>query len=90
MLKKVICPECGTKHMVNTEKHKFRPKYCTNCRTIIDNTNHKIRVNSHFQKLKGLRKQATRERFMNRLKAMNFSHREIARRMVKVFKGEEG
>ena len=88
MIDLIKCPECDTKHVLNSEKHKFRPKYCMKCRAIIANEKPKHRVLSTFQKLKRLRKENTRERFMRKMQTMKYDPREIARRMVKVFDEE--
>jgi len=88
MLKEVKCSECGTKHTVNTKKHVFRPKYCTICRAIIDNINPKRRILSVFQKNKQKRKEATRQRFVDRMRVLGHGFDYISKKITKVFKWE--
>ena len=91
MRKIVVCPECGTRTVVNTEKHKYRPKYCTyvKCRTVIDNAHPKLRILSVFQRKKKERKEATRQRFVARMQRLNFGFEKISKMMTKIFKWEK-
>ena len=89
MKKKVDCPDCGTGHIVNTEKHKFRPKYCTNCRAIIDNAHPKRRIMSVFQRKKEERKAATRQRFVQRMLGLKHGMDRISKMMTKIFPWEK-
>ena len=83
MLKKVKCSNCGTKHVINTEKHRFRPKYCTACRNPIDNLHPKLRVLSKFQMMKDERRRQSRERFIVRMLALRTPLAKIMKMLVK-------
>lgn len=87
--KKVTCGDCGTKHGINPNKHTFRPKFCMTCRAVIANPSPKLRIMSIFQKRKKTRKEATRKRFLDRLLATGESMAYAAKKLTKVFKGED-
>jgi len=89
MIKKIPCPDCGTKHVVNTEKHVFREKLCTNCRAVIDNAHPKRRVLSVFQRKKEERKAETRQRFVQRMLRLKHGMDRISKMMTKVFGWEK-
>lgn len=91
MRKIIACSECGTRTVVNTKKHEFRPKYCPNvtCRAVIDNAHPKRRILSVFQRKKTERKEATRQRFVARMQGLGFGFEKISKMMTKVFGWEK-
>jgi len=85
----IDCQKCGTHHVINPEKHRFRQKLCTICRTPIANLNPKNRVLSKFQIFKLERKEASRERFIQRMQMLGHGIETIAKRLPKVFSWEK-
>lgn len=87
--KLINCPKCGTRHVINPKKHRFRQKLCKKCRTPIANLKPKRRVLSIFQRRKRERKEATRERFIQRLQMLGHGMETIAKRLTRPFSWEK-
>jgi len=87
MRKKIKC-SCGMTVVLNTDKHKFRKKLCPKCRAVVDNEKPKTRILSMFQRKKKIRKKANRKRFIDRMRGMRMSWRQIEKRLVNYGKEE--
>jgi len=85
----VKCNDCGQVVVLNPNKHRFRPKLCPNCLTIIANHTTKQRVLSIFQQRKQQRKQQTRTNYISRMQQLQYGLKHISKRMVKTFSWEK-
>jgi len=84
----IVRCSCGRVVVLNPNKHRFRPKYCPNCLSIVTNYTTKQRVLSIFQRRKQERKEETRERFISRMQQLQYELKHISKRMCKIFDWE--
>lgn len=87
-MRKITVCSCGRKVVLNTDKHRFRPKWCPQCLQVVDNKSTKTRVLSVFQKHKQERRDETRRRFIDRMRRLKYSVEYIEKRLVKRFDSE--